>query len=325
MFKWIKLIGGLLLVLGLTTTAPVMAQDFPNKALHLVCPYAPGGLSDVLARMLAKRLGERLGQQVIVENRTGGGGIIGVEAVANSAPDGYTILLTSQGLASVNASLYGNLSYDTLRDFAPVGLLSTFPLVWVSSPRQGPKTFQEFLVMARAKPGALSYGSAGNASTSHLMAELLKDQANIDVIHVPFRGEAPAFQEVMADRITGIFATLGGALPLIQSGRLSALAIGTKERSTLLPNVPTVSESGVPNFVVEGWYGILAPSKTPKPILERLRNEIIAITKEAEFRGQLQARGMDPVDGTPDTFGKLIASETERWRQVVQKAGIKPE
>jgi len=317
--------GALAVSLGLLAAAPVMAQEFPSKPIRLICPYAPGGLTDVLARLLAKRLGERLGQQVVVENKTGAAGIIGVEAAAKSPPDGYTILLVGQGQASVNASLYKDLSYDTLRDFAPLSLVSTFSLVWVSPPDQGPRTFQELLASARAKPGTLNYGSAGNASTSHLMTELLKEQANVEMTHVPYRGEALVFPEVVSGRLTGTFATVGGALPLIQGGKLRALAVATRERSKLLPNVPTVSESGVPNFEVQGWYGILAPAKAPKPVLDRLSKEIMAVARESEFREQLQSRGMESVGGSPEAFGKLIASETARWRQVVLKSGIKPE
>lgn len=325
MLKTRRLFAGLLLGLGLLSAAPAMAQEYPSRPIRLICPYAPGGLTDVLARMIAKRLGERLGQQVIVENRTGAGGIIGVDAAAKAAPDGYTIVLVGQGQASVNATLYKDLPYDTLRDFAPLSMVSTFSLVFVTSPDQGPRTFAEFLAQARAKPGALSYGSAGNASTAHLMTELLKDQANIFVTHIPYRGEAVVFPEVMAGRLVGTFATLGGARTLIESGKLRALAVATKERQSLLPNVPTVSESGVKGFEVLGWYGLLAPVKAPKPVIDRLSKELMAIAREPEFRDQLHARGMDAVGSTPEALGKMIASETVRWRQVVNKAGIKPE
>jgi len=288
----------------------------------LICPYAAGGLTDVLSRILAKRLGERLGQPVIVENRTGGGGIIAMDTLAKSPADGYTILLVGQGLASVNTSLHKDLVYNTQRDFAPISLVSTFSMVFVGHPEQPPKTFAEWISMARAKPGSLNYGSAGNASTAHLMTELLKDQINVDVRHVPFRGESQAFQELMAGRLDGMFSTLGGAMPLIQSGKLRPLAIATKERNKLLPNVPTVAETGVPNFEVLGWYGIIAPAKVPKPVLDRLSKEFMAIATEPEIREQLQARGMEAMGSTPDVFEKWIASETERWRQVVIKAGI---
>ncbi|KRB81559.1 Bug family tripartite tricarboxylate transporter substrate binding protein [Noviherbaspirillum sp. Root189] len=298
------------------------ASDYPIRPIRLVCPYAAGGLTDVLARVLAKRLSERIGQPVVVENRTGAGGIIGVDAVAKSPADGYTIVLVAQGLASVNASLHKNLPYDTLRDFAPISLVSTFSLVFVGNPELPPKSMEEFIATARAKPGKLDYGSAGNASTSHLMTELLKDQVGIDVVHIPFRGESAAFTELMGGRLTGMFATLGGALPSIQSGKLRALAVATKERNSLLPNVPTVSESGVPGFEVLGWYGILAPINVPKHIRDRLSKEFMAMAKEPEMRQMLASRGMDSVGSSPEAFSKMIKSETERWRQVVTKAKI---
>lgn len=318
-----KSIGAVLLCLSCVVPfGSAAASDYPNRPIRLVCPYAAGGLTDVLARLLAKRLSDRIGQPVIVENRTGAGGIIGVDAVAKSPADGYTIVLVAQGLASVNASLHKNLPYDTLRDFAPISLISTFSLVFVGNPELPPKSMEEFLKMARAKPGKLDYGSAGNASTSHLMTELLKDQAGIDVVHIPFRGESVAFTELMGGRLTGMFATLGGALPLIQSGKLRPLAVATKERNSQLPNVPTVSESGVPGFEVMGWYGILAPVNVPKNILDRLSKEFMAMANEPEMRQMLASRGMDAVGSTPEAFGKMIKSETERWRKVVTKANI---
>lgn len=298
------------------------ANDYPNRPIRLICPYAAGGLTDVLTRLLAKRLSERVGQPVVVENRTGAGGIIAVEAAAKSPADGYTIIIVGQGQASVNASLYKKLPYDTLRDFAPISLVSTFSLVFVSNPDQPPKTFSELLAMARAKPGTLSYGSAGNASTSHLMTELLKGKMGIDMVHVPYRGEASAFTEVMGGRLTGIFATVGGARAHIESGKLRALAIATRERSKLLPDVPTVAESGVPGFEVMGWYGILAPKNVPKEVVDRLSKEFMAMAREPEMREQLAARGMDSVGSTPEELARTIKSETEQWAKVVTSAKI---
>lgn len=319
-----EIVGSMLLCLSILVPGAARAADeYPSRPIRLICPYAPGGLTDVLARLLAKRLSERIGQTVFVENRTGAGGIIGVDAVAKAAPDGYTIVMVAQGLASVNASLYKNLPYDTLRDFVPISLVSTFSMVLVSNPDKPPKTLAEFISMAKAKPGGLDYGSAGNASTAHLMTELFNDQAGIDVLHVPFKGESVAFTELMGGRLTAMFATTGGALPHIQSGKLRALAIATKERSKLLPNVPTVAEAGGPDFEVKGWYGILAPVNVPKPVAERLTKEFMAMAREPEMRDLMTSRGMDSVGSTPEEFGKLIKSETERWRKVVVKAGIK--
>jgi tripartite-type tricarboxylate transporter receptor subunit TctC len=302
----------------------VAAPDaYPSRPIRLISPYAAGGLTDLLARALGKRLSERLGQPVIVENRTGGGGVAGVDSVAKSPADGYTLVLVGQGLASVNASLYKSLPYDTQRDFAPISMVASFPLVLVGRPGTQPDTLSAFIAAARAMPGAIAYGSAGNASTAHLTMELLAEQAGIKVNHIPYRGEAPAFVDVIAGNTQVMFATLGGARPLLESGRLHPIAIATKERNKMLPNVPTISEAGVPGFEVLGWYGVLAPKATPKPVLDRLSAEFMAMAREPEVREQFLERGLILAGTSSDELGKLIQSETERWRQVVLKAGIR--
>lgn len=305
---------------GSAVAAP---DDYPSRPIRLISPYAAGGLTDVLARALGKRLSERLGQPVIVENRTGGGGITGVDSVAKSPADGYTLVLVGQGLASVNASLYKTLPYDTQRDFAPISMVAGFPLVLVGRPGTPPDTLSAFIAEARAKPGAMAYGSAGNASTAHLTMELLADQVGMKVNHIPYRGEAPAFTDVIAGHTQVMFATLGGARPLIEAGKLRPIAIATKERSKLLPNVPTMSEAGVPGFEVLGWYGVLAPKATPKPVLDRLSAEFMAMAREPEVRDQFLERGLIVAGTSSDELAKLIQSETERWRKVVLKAGIR--
>ena len=302
----------------------VAAPDaYPSRPIRLISPYAAGGLTDLLARALGKRLSERLGQPVIVENRTGGGGVAGVDSVAKSPADGYTLVLVGQGLASVNASLYKSLPYDTQRDFAPISMVASFPLVLVGRPGTQPDTLSAFIAAARAMPGAIAYGSAGNASTAHLTMELLAEQAGIKGNHIPYRGEAPAFVDVIAGNTQVMFATLGGARPLLESGRLHPIAIATKERNKMLPNVPTISEAGVPGFEVLGWYGVLAPKATPKPVLDRLSAEFMAMAREPEVREQFLERGLILAGTSSDELGKLIQSETERWRQVVLKAGIR--
>lgn len=298
------------------------AGDYPDRPIKLISPYAAGGLTDILARMIAKRLSERVAQPVIVDNRTGAGGILGVDAAAKAPPDGYTIVLVGQGLASVNASLHKKLPYDTLRDFAPITLIASFPLVLVAHPTASPKTVAEFIAAARAKPGMLTYGSAGNASTAHLASELFREQVGIQINHIPYKGEAPAFTDVISGNVNVMFATLGGALPFIESGRMRPLAIATKERSKLLPTVPTMSEAGVPGFEVMGWYGVLVPKNTPQAVIDRLSKEFMAMAREPELRDQLAARGLDAIGSPAETLGKLIESETHRWRTVVTKSGI---
>jgi tripartite-type tricarboxylate transporter receptor subunit TctC len=315
-------------IAGLCATAVspgqfAQAGEFPEKPVRMICPYAPGGLSDILTRILAKRLSERIGQPVLVENRAGAGGIIGMEVVAKAAPDGYTIIMVGQGMASVNPSLYKNLSYDTLRDFVPIAQVARFSMVLVANPGLPPKSVREFIELSRAKPGSMSYGSAGNASTAHLMTELFKHRAGIDVVHVPFKGESPAITELLGGRLSVMFATLGGALSQIQSGKLHALGLATKERSKLAPEIPTISEAGLPDFEVQGWYGMLAPAGVPKPVVDRLSQEFVAIANEPEMRERLAARGMDSVGSSSEAFGKWIQVEIERWRKVVADANIR--
>ncbi|WPB55865.1 tripartite tricarboxylate transporter substrate binding protein [Xylophilus sp. GOD-11R] len=310
---------------GATTVTVARAEDFPNRAIRFICPYAAGGLTDVITRAYAKRLSERIGQPVLVDNRTGASGIIGMEAVAKSPADGYTIALVAQGLASVNPTLYPSLPYNTQRDFVPISHIANFSLVLVGNADAPPATFADFVAMAKAKPGSVTYGSAGNASTSHLITEMLKARLGITAVHIPFRGEAQVFPELMGGRLTVTFATTGGAISLIQSGKLRPLAMATKSRSKLLPQVPTLGELGVHDFDVPGWYGILAPSATPKPIAERLTQEFIAISREPAMQEAMLARGIDLVGSSQAEFGQLISTDTERWKKVIGQAGIKPD
>jgi len=314
-----------IVVTALSMSSGAVADDYPERRVRLITPYAAGGLTDIVARVLAKKLSERIGQTVVVENRPGAGGIIGVETVAKSAADGYTLLLVGQGLASVNTSLHKDLPYDTLRDFVPLSLIARFSMVFVTTPDKSPASLSELIAMAKANPNVLNYGSAGNASTAHLMTELFCDQENIKMFHVAYKGESPAFSEIMAGRVTGMFATLGGAIPLIQAGKLHPIAIATKERSPLLPGVPTFDEGGVQGFEVYGWYGVLAPANTPKAITDRLTRELIAIGHETEFRDYLNARGMEAIGSTQKELDDLIQSETVRWSKIIQKVGIRSE
>jgi tripartite-type tricarboxylate transporter receptor subunit TctC len=307
--------------------APAVAADnsFPDRPIRLIAPYAAGGLTDIAARIVAEKLSRRIGQPVVVENRTGAGGIIGVEMVAKSKPDGYTLALVGQGLASVNESLYPNLKYETLADFKPISLVAKFSLVLVGNPQKAPDSLIQALDLGRKSPDSLSYGSAGTASTAHLAMELFNDQAGIKSLHVPFRGESPAFAELVGGRIDMMFATLGGVLPLVNSGKLRPLAVASKERNPLLPNTPTVSEGGVPGYDVFGWYGILAPASTPDPIIARLSKELMAIGQDPEFQEAMRTRGMEAVGGTPEDLTTTIRDETLRWKALIEKASIQAE
>lgn len=246
-----------------------------------------------------------------------------MKAIAAAAPDGYTMGLTWLGAASVNPILYKDPPYETLRDFAPVTQVSSFPMVLLVNPNSPAKTVKELVDLARAKPGSLNYGSPGNATTAHLTTELFKRNAGIDMVHVPFKSEAPTLDELMAGRLSALFITLTSALPQIRAGKVRALGIASKERTKLAPDIPTIAESGVPDFDVPGWHGILAPAHTPKAIVDKLSREFGLIVGEPDFRTRLTGLGVEPVGSTPEAFGARIRDETERWRKVVTEAGIK--
>ena len=301
------------------------AQPYPSKPLRFIVPVAAGGLTDILTRLLATRLQERLGQSVVVDNRTGAGGIIGMEGAAKSPADGYTILMSYIGVAAVNPSLYKDLPYDTLRDFAPVSLVASFPMVLAVHPDVPAKTTKEFIDLAKARPGTLLYGSAGNATTSHLAMELFRREAGIDVSHVPYKGAAPALNDLMGGRLAAVFDSLTLIMPQAKAGRVRALGIASRERSKLAPEIPTISEAGVKDFEVTGWYGVLVPAATPRSAVERLEGEFNAIVREPAMRDQMLQRGIEPIGEGAGRFGQLLKSEIEKWRRVVQESKLKPD
>ncbi len=307
---------------GLVMSAQVHASDYPNRAIRLVSPYAAGGLTDIVARTLAKELSDRLGQPVVVENRTGAGGIIGTDYVAKSQPDGYTLALVGQGLASVNTVLHADLPYNTLKDFAPISLIAKFSMVLVGNPGKPPKDFAEFLTMAKTDSDNLNYGSAGNASTAHLTMEMLKERTGIQLMHIPYKGESPALTELLGGRIDAVFATVGGSLALIQSGKVRPIAVADRSRNALLPDVPTIEESGVNDFDVYGWYAVLAPAGAPDKVVNRLSEALMDIGKSAGFRDAMASRGIEAVGSSPEEVTKIIQDETDRWGAIIKKVGI---
>ena len=311
------------LLAPLLLPAVALAQAWPDRPLRLIAPIAPGGLTDTLARLVAARLSARLGQAVVVENRAGAGGIVGMEAAARASADGYTLVFVYQGVASVNPVLHRNLPYDTLRDFSAVALVATFPIVLAVRADGGAATLAEFIARARARPGALIYGSAGNATTAHLAMELFRQQAGIELLHVPFRGEAPAMQELVAGRVDAVFGTLTVAAPLVQGGQVRALGIATSDRTPLAPAIPTIAEQGLSGFVVNGWYGVLAPKGTPDAVRERLEREIAAILQEPETLARLAQLGCTAGFAPAAAAQARIAQEMETWRRVVTAAGIR--
>lgn len=301
---------------------PAFAQAYPSHPVRLYVPIAPGGLTDTLARAIGAGLAERIGQPVVVENRPGGGGVIGMQAAARAAPDGYGLAFVYQGVASVNPVLLKNPPYDTIRDFVAVALVAQFPLILLVSPETKARTVAELVELARTAPGGLNYGSAGNATTSHLAMELFKRQAKVDMVHVPYKGESPAMTGLVGGSITVLFATPTVALPMIKSGRVRALAISTGQRSALLPDLPTVAEGGLADFAVGGWYGILAPTGTPATIVDRLAAELAIVLKDSDLRARLAAQGVEPMWAGPADADAWLRADTRKWQQVIVESGI---
>ncbi len=315
---------GVLAGLAVALAAPRLAraQD-AGRPVRIIAPIAPGGLTDALARLLAQRLSERTGQAFVVENRAGGSGIIGMEAAARAAPDGSTLVLVYQGVASVNPVLHRNLSYDTLRDFSGVGLIGNFPILLTVPTSLPVRNAAEFIDLAKRRPGGLDYGSAGNATTSHLAMELFKRQAGIELTHVPFRGEAPALTELAAGRVSAVFATVAAAKPLIDAGQVRAIGVANLQPTGLAAGVPAIAMSGLAGFEVSGWYGLLAPHGTPAATIARYNAAMNTVLQEPEMRSRLAAMGLEPTGSTPARAEAWIAEDMRKWREVVTAAGIR--
>ena len=300
-------------------------EPYPSRPLRLIAPIAPGGLTDSLARLLATGLSARLQQPVVVENRAGGGGVIGTTAAAKQAADGYNLLLVYQGIASVNPVLYNDLPYATLRDFAPVAKVATFPLALVVHSDVKARSVQELVALAKAKPGSLSYASAGNATTAHLTMELFKRQAGLHLVHIPYKGEAPALNDLMGGQVEVAFSSLASVLPHLKSGRLRPLGIASLERSSLAADIPTIHETGLKGFQSEGWYGVLVPVGTPAAVIDRLNRELLAVLADPETKAKMAAQAVVPSPSSPQALRQWIADETERWRKIITEVGIKPD
>jgi tripartite-type tricarboxylate transporter receptor subunit TctC len=299
------------------------AQDaYPSRPLRLILPFPPGGGTDILGRLVAERLSARLGQPVVTDNRGGAGGNLGAEAAARAAPDGYTLLLAAPTLA-ISPSLYAKLSYDPVKDLAPISLVATVPNVLVTHPSVPASTLQEFIALAKAKPGELNFGSGGSGTSNHLGGELFNSVAGVKLVHVPYKGVNLAMNDAMAGNVQLVIIGIPAAAPQIKAGKLRALAVVAPQRSPTLPDVPTATEAGLPDFDVTTWYGLLAPAATPRPIIARLNAEILLTMREPELNERLAAMAVDPVTSTPEEFAIYIRQETEKWGAVVRKAGLR--
>ncbi|MBM3356257.1 MAG: tripartite tricarboxylate transporter substrate binding protein [Betaproteobacteria bacterium] len=300
------------------------AAEFPSRPIRLVVPFAPGGTNDVVGRIVSERLAERLGQTFVVDNRPGANMVVGSEIVAQSGPDGHTLLIVAAGFA-VNPSLRKTLPYDSVRDFAPVGFVVGGPYLMVTHPSVPSKTVGEFVAWVKGRPGQVNYASVGVGSPPHLAAELLKVAAGIDMQQVPYKGGAAVLPDLLAGRVSMFFGSISTLGPHVQSGKLRAVAVTTVNRSPAMPDVPTFKESGYPDYEVNGWYGLLAPGKTPRAIVTRLNAELMRVLGEPETRARFAKIGMNPAPGSPQDFAQLIQREMAKWAKVVKAAGIRPE
>ena len=305
--------------------APAYAQQpYPAKPLRIISPFAPGGGNDILSRTIAQKLTENIKQQVIVENRPGANGIIGTEAAARAAPDGYTIVLIPSGHA-VNASLHRKLPYDSIRDFTPITLVGSSPLILAVHPSVPAKSVKELAALAKARPEQLTYGSAGIGSSGHLGGALFETLTGAKMVHVPYKGMALAVSDLMGGQVSLVFGTSLSVMPHVRSGRLRALATTGARRSPALPELPTVAEAGVAGYEASLWYGFVGPARIPNDIVRRLNGEIVAVLKSAEVRERLASQGVEASPSTPEAFGQLMVSDLDRWAKVVQRAGIRLE
>jgi len=312
----------LALAVALASASAASADDYPSHPIRLVVPYAAGGGADSVARVIAKRVGETIGQPIVIENRGGAGSIIGTELVKQSAPDGYTLLLGQSGPISINPAVYKSLPYDPLKDFAPVTMTTSYPYIMVVSPALGVKTLQEFVALARSKPGELNYGTTGVGAANHLVTELFDSNAGIRMTHIPYRGTALAVTDLLAGHVQVVFSDPITALPQITAGALLALAVTSRERSPVAPDVPTIAESGYPGFDAIAWHGILAPAGTPPAIVSKLNAEIVAALKDPETRELLEKQAMQTVGSSPEAFAGFIRQDIAVWKEVADQAKV---
>ena len=315
----------LAMIVASGSLAPASAQQpYPVKPIRIISPFAPGGGNDVLCRTVAQKLAENLKQQVLVENRPGANGIIGTEAAARSAPDGYTIVLIPSGHA-VNATLYRKLPYDSIRDFTPITLVGSSPLVLAVHPSVPAKNVKELAALAKARPGQFTYGSAGVGSSGHLAGALFETLTGTKLLHVPYKGMGLALTDLIAGHVTLTFGTNLSVVPQVRSGRLRALAITSAQRAPGLPDLPTVAESGIPGYEASLWYGFVGPARIPPEIVRRLNSEIVAVLGLPDVRVRLSSQGVEARPSTPEEFARLLVTDLERWAKVVQRAGVRVE
>ena len=313
------------LAFALCLALDVAAQTYPAKPVRLIVPYPPGGSADILARAIGQKLAETWGQPVVIDNRPGAGGSIGMELAAKAAPDGYTLVMGHIGTLAANPALYKSLPYDPVRDFAPVTLIARVPNVLVVGPSVPSRSVAELVALAKSKPGKLDYGSGGNGSAAHLAAEYFKLKAGIDIQHIPYKGTQPALADLVGGQIALVITGLPPVLPQVKAGRLRILGVASAERLKQFPDIPTIAESGVPGYEATQWYGILAPAATPKDLVAKLNRDIVRALNDPSVASRLAAEGADPGGDTPEQFGAFTRSEIDLWGKVIRATGMKAE
>lgn len=303
----------------------VSAADYPTRPVTLVVAYTPGGASDVLARILSRRLEQILGEPFVIDNRPGAGGNVAAEAVAHAVPDGYTLLAGNNAILATNAALYKKINFDPEADFAPIGLIGSQANILVVNPSVPARSMDELIALAKANPGKLNFASSGHGLAAHLAGELFKAEAKVDIVHVPYKGAAPALQDVIAGHVQMMFATASSVVPLIKDGKVRALAVASRKRTAVLPDIPTIDELGIKNFDATTWHGLVAPARTPKEVIATLNRALVAALAEEAVKRSLGDLGVDIIGGTPEEFAAYIKSEIPKWTAIIKASGAKLE
>ncbi len=329
MIKTVKTVKAAMLclsaALGPLAGGNALAQAFPNKPIRIIVPYSPGGTTDLLARLIGQHLSEKWGQSVLVENKPGVNGMIGSDLIAKAPADGYTIGIASPGSHAANATLYPKVTYDTVKDFTPITLAVSAPLVLVAHPGLNVSSVAEVLALAKAKPGSISYASGGSGSSQHLAMELFKSMTSVDMVHVPYKGSAASYVDLLAGRVTLAFDAMTAAVPHVKAGKLKVLATGSAKRLPFLPDVPTVAEAGVSGYEYSAWYGFVGPARMPADVLQKLNAEIIAGLHSPKVRETLEKAGVLIVGNSPAEFSSFISAEVDKAAKVIKFANIKPD
>ena len=305
--------------------AATTAGSYPDRTIRMIVPFPPGGGVDIVARMVAKDMSERMGQSVVVDNRAGAGGVLGSEIVAKATPDGYTLLMGNVATHAVNPNLHKKLSYDALKDFEPVSRVAEVPGILLIHPSLPVDSVKQLIAFAKSRPGQLTYGSAGNGTPTHLAAELLKSMANVNIVHVPYKGTPPALSDLLGGQITMMFSNIVSGLPLVKAGKLKVLGVTSLKRSPVAPAIPTIAESGLPGFRESSWYGVLAPVGTPSAIIATLNAAVVQALKTPAVLDRLTGQGADVNASTPAEFREFIRVEIERYGKIIKSSGIRVE